>query len=285
MKFTRIDENTVNCIIDPEDLREYGLRVDDLFAKKDEAMEFLHHVVEEAGKAVDYHPSGLITSMQMSVLPDHTISITLSENVEVQLDTVVKQLQDKLGIHIPEELLETLKNVPDEQKIGKLREIAAKLQLGAAEDGTSSRRKKDKNFKTDLRGAVAGKSKTNSLENIRAGRNASDSSGDGESASSYLVRFNSMRHAIAACKMIASTELFARRGMEAALYEKAEGSRTVSYMIFILPEEERDLYNRLILSLNEFGSIVTAKEEVLAHFKEQETCILQENTIETLAKL
>ena len=38
MKIRRINENTISCIITPEDLRENGFRIDDFFDRKKEAV-------------------------------------------------------------------------------------------------------------------------------------------------------------------------------------------------------------------------------------------------------
>lgn len=34
MKFHRIDENTINCVISQEDLASHGLQIEDLFEKR-----------------------------------------------------------------------------------------------------------------------------------------------------------------------------------------------------------------------------------------------------------
>ena len=39
MEFKRIDKDTVNCIITEDDMFEQGIKLEDLFEKKKEAME------------------------------------------------------------------------------------------------------------------------------------------------------------------------------------------------------------------------------------------------------
>ena len=80
MKFTRVNKDTINCIITEDDMDEQGLKLEDLFDKSKEAMDFLHDVMEKAVEEVDYKPQGAFTPMQITVLPDHSISLTLSEN-------------------------------------------------------------------------------------------------------------------------------------------------------------------------------------------------------------
>ena len=45
MIFRRIDSKTVNCIITPQDMENHGIRLDDLFERKEQAMEFLHMIL------------------------------------------------------------------------------------------------------------------------------------------------------------------------------------------------------------------------------------------------
>lgn len=96
MRFTRINENTVNCIITAEDMDEQGLSIEDLFRKKDEAMAFLREIIARAAEEVDYRPNGSYLPMQMTVLPDQSISLTLSEDAGNTLAEVLRSLADRL---------------------------------------------------------------------------------------------------------------------------------------------------------------------------------------------
>lgn len=96
MIFKRIDDETINCIITTEDLDERGLSVEDLFRKKEEATVFLKEIIDQAGKEVDYHPTGSYVTMQVAILPDQSISLTLSENREVSIAGALRSLADKL---------------------------------------------------------------------------------------------------------------------------------------------------------------------------------------------
>ena len=96
MTFRRIDDVTINCIITSEDLDERGLSVEDLFHKREEAADFLKEVIDLAVKEVDYHPSGAFVTMQIAMLPDQTISLTLSENHETSLAGALRSLAEKL---------------------------------------------------------------------------------------------------------------------------------------------------------------------------------------------
>ena len=80
MVFRRINDTTINCIITEEDLNEHGIHLDDLFERKKEAVEFIRGVLAEASRTENFNIQSEYTSMKIAVLPDHTISLTISED-------------------------------------------------------------------------------------------------------------------------------------------------------------------------------------------------------------
>lgn len=117
MIFRRIDSKTVNCIITPQDMENHGIRLNDLFERKEQAMEFLHMIVGEAQRRVNFKPDGAVTSMQMTVLPDHSVSLTLSEQSGTQFRILLKKIQQKLGIAIPDNVKKELENFPKTRRL------------------------------------------------------------------------------------------------------------------------------------------------------------------------
>ena len=61
-----------------DDMDEQGIKLEDLFEKKKEALDFLQDVMKKAEEEGDYKPTGSFMPMQITVLPDHSISLTLS---------------------------------------------------------------------------------------------------------------------------------------------------------------------------------------------------------------
>ncbi|MDD5940786.1 MAG: adaptor protein MecA [Lachnospiraceae bacterium] len=87
MYFRRINDNTINCIISPEDLNENGIALDDLFERKPAAMDYLKSVVLEAAQKENFNLNGQYTSMRITVLPDHSISLTLTDGTDESAQT------------------------------------------------------------------------------------------------------------------------------------------------------------------------------------------------------
>ncbi len=79
MTFRRINDTTINCIISPEDLRSRGIKIDDLLERKEEAMNYLRETIVEAARREHFNLESQYSSMRISILPDHSISLTLTE--------------------------------------------------------------------------------------------------------------------------------------------------------------------------------------------------------------
>ncbi len=78
MKIRRINDNTISCIISPEDLREHGIRIDDFFERKKEAVDFIRATVAKAVLSENFNLEGQMTTMRISVLPDYSLSLLIS---------------------------------------------------------------------------------------------------------------------------------------------------------------------------------------------------------------
>ena len=73
MKFRKINETTINCIITQDDLKEHGINLDDLFDRKKNAVEFIRGVILKAANSVNLSMKNDYTSMRISVLPDRSV--------------------------------------------------------------------------------------------------------------------------------------------------------------------------------------------------------------------
>ena len=67
MKFRKINDNTINCIITQDDLRKHGINLDDLFDRKKNAVEFIKAIILKAARSVNLNIKNEYTSMRLSV--------------------------------------------------------------------------------------------------------------------------------------------------------------------------------------------------------------------------
>lgn len=82
MEFIRIDENTVRCIVNEDDMREYDVEIDDFLKNRSKVQEFLHTIVERASDEIGYEPKDGLLAMQIMMLPKNRLAITFSEKME-----------------------------------------------------------------------------------------------------------------------------------------------------------------------------------------------------------
>lgn len=93
MTFKRINDTTVNCIITPEDLNANGIKLEDLFERKEEAVKFIRGIIAHAARSENLDLSSESVSMRITVLPDQSVSLTISED-PVAAEEMQKALKD-----------------------------------------------------------------------------------------------------------------------------------------------------------------------------------------------
>ncbi len=277
MKYRRIDEKTINCLISQEDLREHGLEIQDLFEKKKEAMEFLHIVVDEAAREVDFHPQGAITSMQISVMPDKSVSLVLSEDTTDAFERLLTNLKDKLGISFPANFIEELRQLSDDERIERLKDYAARLQ-GAAKhvmENPSLLEKKsaDDNGKNTSTGDTKASAQEKRRESARKGYE--------RPATECAVAFGSFRAVTDYCRQWAP-----QQAVPSSLYFLEK-----EHCYYLILEKESDApadeekYDRAALLAGEFGEMYAVRPEFQAYLKEHGECLWKEKAIEKLAEI
>lgn len=103
MKFRRINEDTVRCIVSKEDMQEYGIVLEDFFKNKGKLHEFLHEVVEKAEQEVGYEPKEGLLSMQIMPISQNTISITFTEQGNGSYEGMLDDIKDSVAEILSEE--------------------------------------------------------------------------------------------------------------------------------------------------------------------------------------
>ncbi|WP_408070999.1 adaptor protein MecA [Butyrivibrio sp. JL13D10] len=280
MKFTRVNKDTVNCIITEDDMDEQGLKLEDLFDKSKEAMDFLHDVMERAVEEVDYKPQGAFTPMQITVLPDHSISLTLSENADGAFADMLKNLTEKAGLRFPKNFLEELGDVPEEDRIPKLSEYLQSLKdftnsVKNMVEKASSDKKDADNIPVQKKGAVRRtKIENDPNNNPEKSRNELEQIG----FKTFVFEIKDIRTVISLCKQIPG-----KISMGSTLYRNP--SDNVYYMVFDRKDEDARTFAAIFSICYEFGKFVTTKENIICHMDESFDTVLKDNAIETLCNL
>ncbi len=191
MKFRRINDRTVNCIITQQDLEDSGVALDDIFERRRNAVEFIRGVLSRAAESDELRLDGELTSMKITVLPDKSVSLTLSADPE---------------------------STPEAEILSAQRQEI------------------------------------------------------------YIYHFEQIADLLACCRhLVYGTKL------ASSLYREKEGG---GYWLLVRRGGSTGAdYERLVLSINEFGELVPSSETREAYIREHEECLLKDSAIEQLAVL
>ena len=96
MKFTRINENAIRCVITKEEMYDYGIEISEIVDNRDKAEDFLRRVMQEARYELNYKTSGGALSVQIAVLPEGDVAMTIAEADPSRIVGQMKMLKDYL---------------------------------------------------------------------------------------------------------------------------------------------------------------------------------------------
>lgn len=85
MKFIRLNKDTVRCILSSDDMKEYGVEIKDFMEQNEQAMEFMHRLIEKASEEVGYVAKNGMITMRVMQMPGDKLSITISETSAEEL--------------------------------------------------------------------------------------------------------------------------------------------------------------------------------------------------------
>ena len=287
MEFKRIDKDTVNCIITEDDMFEQGIKLEDLFEKKKEAMDFLHEVMKKAEEEVDYKPTGAFMPMQITVLPDHSISLTLSENASASFSEILRNLTEKAGIQIPKKVLEDIGESASEDRINRLNESLKSLKqlTNSVKDimGTGDVPKENPDKLTVNSNATVESTK-NKADKISTGAGRKKELTEEQKNEhrlkfhEYIFEFENLSTVIKFCKK-------APKGLKisSSLYKNSVNGRY--YLDLIRQGEDPKVFASLFTMAYEFGHFQASNLNVIAHIKENYDCIIKCNAIGEMASL
>ncbi|MBO5209098.1 MAG: adaptor protein MecA [Lachnospiraceae bacterium] len=116
MKYKKINEATVQCIISEEDMEEYGLTLADIFERNEKGEGFLRDVVERAHDEVGYKVSGDNIAMQITPIRDEGLVITFSDEGPAGFQHMLEHIKEVLTGMDPEAMKEAIEEHEKEKK-------------------------------------------------------------------------------------------------------------------------------------------------------------------------
>ena len=79
MRIERIDDKTVKCYLSQEELAEYEITYKDFITRTDKAKNMVEQIIAQAVEEVGYKPPEFAMDMQIMMMPDQGMILTLSE--------------------------------------------------------------------------------------------------------------------------------------------------------------------------------------------------------------
>ena len=133
MRIERIDEKTVKCYLSMEELEEYDITYKDFVLRSPKAKEMVEQIIAQAIEEVGYKPPEFAMDMQIMMMPDKGMILTLSEKTpdEIRNNPVLMEYLREMK-RIFEEKLQQEGNTPEGMQ------AALEKLLGAGTLGVSA---------------------------------------------------------------------------------------------------------------------------------------------------
>lgn len=121
MKIERIDEKTVKCYISNEELEELEITYKDFITRSERAKEVVEDIIEQAVEEVGYKPPEFAMDMQIMVLPEKGMVLTLSERSpeELKNNPLMKEYLKEVQKTLEEHFTDIAAKVKAQNKEGK----------------------------------------------------------------------------------------------------------------------------------------------------------------------
>jgi len=89
MLFVRVNEYTIRCTIEENELDQMGYNIDELYKNQDTASNFMKNVMEK-GKEAGFQIAGSFQAVQAAVMPDRKLILNFVDvNPDVQIDLTI----------------------------------------------------------------------------------------------------------------------------------------------------------------------------------------------------
>ena len=110
MKIERVDDKTVKCFLSNEELEEYEIDYKDFVTRSEKAREVVQEIIEQATEEVGYRPPKFAFDLQIMMMPEQGLVLTLSEKDPVDLNN-----KDQMLSYLKElkNIFQTAKNEVD----------------------------------------------------------------------------------------------------------------------------------------------------------------------------
>ena len=98
MKFIKVDESTLRCLITEEEMEHMGYGLDDLISNKEKAQDFLQIILADAEDELGFKMNGVNSfSVEATVLPGNGVSLTITGRDQIEsIREKIKRFHDAM---------------------------------------------------------------------------------------------------------------------------------------------------------------------------------------------
>lgn len=96
LKFTKINDNSIRCLISQEEMSAQGINLDELMDDRGKAEEFLRYILQQARYEVDFQTTGEALNVQLTVMKDGDISLMISDDQNAAIHAMLTQFKERL---------------------------------------------------------------------------------------------------------------------------------------------------------------------------------------------
>lgn len=97
MKFRKLDDKTVCCMLSEEDLTDNDITIEDFIHNRDKVQSFLEEIIETAREEVGFEASGPMLSIQIMAMYPDGVMITFSEDPKDMANVIKAGLAQAKG--------------------------------------------------------------------------------------------------------------------------------------------------------------------------------------------
>ena len=91
MKFVKVDDTTIRCLITENEMEGYGIELEEFISDRQKAAEFLRMILDDAREETGFAINEAALSVEATMLPGKGLSLTISENAYP--DDVVEKIR------------------------------------------------------------------------------------------------------------------------------------------------------------------------------------------------
>ena len=131
MKFKKLDDKTVCCMVSTEDLSDNNITIEDFIQNKDKVQDFLEEVVEAAKEEVGFETSGPMLSIQIMAMYPEGVMITMSEEPKDMAGVIkagLAQLKGELGMDDEDWIEVRPDGIPEPEEVVEAAEKATRTK-------------------------------------------------------------------------------------------------------------------------------------------------------------